>query len=225
MMKLVRILKDSYVGTDLKAGEYRTIFDGQDVGHGLMVNMLSSMTCAGLEHDSKCGSLFMSYNQVEGITWEDLNKILPIGSLVRYNGEIVKVLNYFVSSEAGNPFKVQVRNVEADFCMYVLAHKLFNEANKDFTGLDVKSLYPTHIIKSSPVDLNEFTKLPSETRGELVDKLDEIDNYLDSIAQMEDDLMEIDEEIKALKDERHVIQDDIEEAKHHIMTILNDTNN
>lgn len=221
MIKLVRILKDKY---GFKAGEYRTIFDGQDNGIGLMLNVLPTMTCAAIEHDPE-GSLFMHYKDVEVITWEDLKTILPIGSLVKYDGELVKVHAYFVSSEAGNPFKVKVRNVKDDYGFYVLAHKLFNAADKELRDLDISNLYPATIIKSSPVDLNEFTNLPSETRGELVDKLDEIDNYLDSIAQMEEDLMEIDEEIKALKDEHHVIQDDIKEAKHHIMTMINDTNN
>lgn len=224
MIKLVRILKDKY---GFKAGEYRTIFDGQDVRHanGVMLNVLPTMTCAGIEHDCQDGSLFMPYEDVEVIKWGDLKTILPIGSLVKYNGELVKVNTYFVSSEVGNPFKVKVRNVKDDYGFYVLAHKLFNAADKELRDLDISNLYPANIIKSSPVDLNEFTKLPSETRGKLVDKLDEIDNHLDAIAQMEDDLMEIDGEIKALKDERHVIQDDIKEAKHHIMTMLDDTNN
>lgn len=222
MITLVRILKDKY---GFKAGEYRTIFDGQDVGIGLMVNVLPTTTCAGTEHDAQHGSLFMHYDDVEVIKWEDLKEIVPLVSLVRYKGELVKVLNYFVSSELGNPFKVQVRTIEDDCLMYVFAHELFNAADKELRDLDISNLYPATIIKSSPVDLTEFTKLPSETRGEIVDKLDEIDNYLDAIAQMEDDLREIDEEIKALKDERHVIQDDINEAKHHIMTMLDDTNN
>lgn len=222
MINLVRILKDKY---GFKAGEYRTIFDGQDKGIGLMVNVLSTLSCAGRENDHQDGSLFMSYDDVEVIKWEDLKEIVPLVSLVRYNGELVKVLNYFVSSEPGNPFKVQLRAIEDDYLMYVFAHKLFNAADKERRDLDISNLYPANIIKSSPVDLNEFTKLPSEARGELVDKLDEIDNYLDAIAQMEDDLMEIDEEIKALKDERQVIQDDIKESKQHIMTMLNDTNN
>ena len=222
MIKLVRILKDKY---GFKAGEYRTIFDGQDIGIGLMVNVLPTTTHAGTEHEPKSGSLFMKYDEVNVITWEDLKTILPIGSLVKYDGELVKVHTYFVSSEAGNPFKVKVRNVKDDYGFYVLAHKLFNAADKALRDLDVSNLYPANIIKSSPVDLNEFTKLPSKTRGELLDKLDELDEYLDAIAQMEEDLMEIDEEIKALKDERYVIQDDIKESKHHIMTMLDDTNN
>lgn len=222
MIKLVRILKDKY---GFKAGEYRTIFEGQDNGIGLMLNVLPTMTCAGIEHEPESGSLFMKYDEVKVITWEDLKTILPIGSRVKYDGELVEVLDYFVSLEVGNPFKVQVRVIEDDYCIYVLAHKLFNAADKELRDLDVSNLYPANIIKSSPVDLNEFTKLPSKTRGELLDKLDELDEYLDAIAQMEEDLMEIDEEIKALKDERHVIQDDIKESKHHIMTMLDDTNN
>lgn len=222
MIKLVRILKDKY---GFKAGEYRTIFEGQDNGIGLMLNVLPTMTCAGIEHEPESGSLFMHYNDVEVITWEDLKTILPIGSLVKYDGELVKVHAYFVSSEAGNPFKVKVQNVKDDYGFYVLAHKLFNAADNELRDLDISKLYPATIIKSSPVDLNEFTKLPSKTRGEIIDKLDEIDEYLDAIAQMEDDLIEIDEEIKVLKDERHVIQDDIKESKHHIMTMLDDTNN
>lgn len=222
MIKLVRILKDKH---GLKAGEYRTIFDGQDIGFGVMVNVLPTMNYAGTEDDSESRSVFMQYDDVEVIEWEDLKEIVPLVSLVRYKGELVKVLNYFVSSEQGNLFKVQVRTIEDDCLMYIFAHELFNAADKELRDLDISNLYPANIMKSSPVDLNEFAKLPSETRGELVDKLDEIDNYLDAIAQMEDDLMEIDEEIKALKDERHVIQDDINELKHHIMTMLNDTNN